>query len=224
MKFPDRMLAAMLPLLVGSALAGSALADDDPVYDRFFLMPNMSTLGAGIEGGYRMNEYWQVRVGVNGYSDAFVYKRGNYDLHSRLSLLNAGVTVDYFPFAGDVYLSGGARLSANSVGGKVKNLHGKLKGGGDIFVPDPLTDFTVRQNVIQPYLGAGYSLKVRDGVSLNFNLGALYAGKPDLDVDSRAHRLGFSKKDIRAEVERAQSRLSPFKVYPVVQVGLKFEF
>jgi hypothetical protein len=219
MKFLVGMLAA-----VTSSLAGPAFADDDPAYDRFFLMPDVSTLGAGVEGGYRPNERWQVRAGINGYAGNFVYKRKDYDLHSRASLLNAGVTVDYFPFAGDFYISGGARLSANRIEGKVKNLHGTLKNGADVFVPNPLTDFTVKQNVIQPYLGAGYSVKIKEGVSLNFDLGALYAGTPNLDVDSRAHRLGFSRKDIRREIERAQNRISPFKVYPVVQVGLKFAF
>ena len=219
MKFLVGMLAT-----VASMLAAPAFADDDPAYDRFFMMPDVSTLGAGIEAGYRFGRQWQVRVGVNGYAGSFVYRRNDYDLHSRLSLLNAGVTVDYFPFAGDFYISGGARLSANRIEGKVKNLHGKLKNGADVFVPNPLTDFTVTQNVVQPYLGAGYSVKIRPGLSLNFDLGALYAGTPDLDVDSRAHKLGFSGKDIRREIERAQDRISPFKIYPVVQVGLKFEF
>jgi hypothetical protein len=219
MKFRIAMFAATAWLLAGPAVAG-----DDPAYDRFFLMPDVSSLGAGVEAGYRANEHWQVRAGANGYSASFVYKRNDYDLHSHLSLLNAGVTVDYFPFANEFHVSGGARLSANRIEGKVKNLHGKLKNGADVFVPNPLTDFSVTQNVIQPYLGLGHSVKISEGVSLNFDLGALYAGTPDLDVESRAHKLGFSKKDIRREIERAQNRISPFNIYPVVQVGLKFEF
>lgn len=213
------MLAA-LSLLA----AGPALAADDLAGDRFFLMPDISSLGAGVEAGYRVNERWQVRAGINGYAGDFAYTRNDYDLHSRLSLFNAGVTADYFPFANEFYVSAGARLSANRIEGKVKNLHGKLKSGADVFVPNPLTDFTVTQNVVQPYLGAGYSIEVRQGMALNFNLGALYAGAPDLDVDSRAHKLGFSRKDIRRQIERAQSRLSPFRFYPVVQIGLKFSF
>lgn len=198
--------------MVASLLAGPAVAGDDPAYDRFFLMPDVSGLGLGVEAGYRLNPHWQLRGGVNGYAGSFVYKQKDSDLHSRLSLLSAGVTVDYFPFAGDFHLSGGARLSANRIDGKVRNLHGTLKNGAHVFVPDPLTDFTVRQNVVQPYLGTGYSVKVQEGVSLKFDLGALYAGTPDLDVDSRAHKLGFSKKDIRREIERAQNRLSAFKI------------
>lgn len=219
MKLLVRVLAALLPLL-----AGPALADDDPAYDRFFLMPNVSTLGVGIEGGYQMNETWRFRAGVNGGAGRFVYQRKNYDLNSQATLLNAGVTVDYFPFAGDFYLSGGLRISGNRIEGKVKNMHGRLKGGSELFVPDPLTDYTVTQNVIQPYLGGGYSVRIKQNLSLNFDLGALYAGTPDLDVESRANKLGFSRKDIRREIERAQNRIAPFKVYPVVQVGLKFQF
>ena len=219
MKFLMRMLAIVAPLL-----GGPALAADDVAYDRFFLMPNVSTLGAGVEAGYRVNESWQVRAGVNGGALSFVYKDKDSDLHSRATLLNGGVTVDYFLFAGDFYLSGGVRLSANKIEGNVKNLHGKLKNGANVFVPDPLTSYTVRQNAIQPYIGAGYSVKIKQGVSLNFDLGALYAGTPDLDVDTRAHTLGFSRKDIRREIERAQNRLAPFKIYPVATVGLKFEF
>ena len=221
MRLDVAMLAAlvMVPLQAGSAMAG-----DDPAYDRFFLMPDVSTLGAGVEAGYRMNENWQVRAGVNGFAGRFVYHDRDSDLHSRVTLLNGGVTADYFPFAGDFYFSGGVRLSANRVEGTMKNLSGRLKNGGRVFVPDPLTDYSVTQNVVQPYIGTGYSVKVKDGVSLNFDVGALYAGTPDLDVDSRAHKLGFSRRDIRREIERAQNRLAPFKVYPVVQVGLKFEF
>lgn len=219
MKFLVRLVAALAPLL-----AGPALADDDPAFDRFFLIPNVSTTGAGVEAGYRWNESWQVRGGVNAGAGNFVLKRNDYDLHSDLTMLSAGVTVDYFPFANDFYLSGGARLSGNKIEGKVKNLHGTLKGGSNIFVPNPLTDYTVTQNVIQPYLGGGYSVKIQKGMSLNFNLGALYGGEPDLNVDSKAHKLGFSRKDIRREIERAQNRIAAYQVLPVVQIGLKFDF
>ena len=91
-------------------------------------------------------------------------------------------------------------------------------------VADPLTDFTVRQNVVQPYLGAGYSRRIGDRVSLTLDFGALYAGTPDLDVTSRADTLGFSKKQVRDQIERARSRIAPFTLYPVVQAGFTFRF
>lgn len=215
--------SALIPVLLATLAAGPTLAAEDLAYDRFFMIPNASTLGAGIEAGYRWNENWQVRAGINGGRFSYTYHDNDSDLPSTLTLLNGGVTVDYFPFAGDFYVSGGVRLSANRIEGKVKNMEAKI-GGSKVFVEDALTDFTVRQNVIQPYLGAGYSVPVNERVSLNFDLGALYAGTPSLSYDSRATELGFTREQIRNEAERARNRIAPFKVYPVVQVGLKINF
>ena len=209
--------------LLASLTAGPCFAGEDLAYDRFFIMPNVSTLGAGIEAGYRWNENWQVRAGISGLSTNYVYHDRHSDLPSTLTLLNGGVTVDYFPFAGDFYVSGGVRLSANKIEGKVKNMQATM-GGTDVFVEDALTNFTVRQNVIQPYLGAGYSVPVNERVSLNFNLGALYSGTPHLSYNSRATELGFTRDQIRDQAERARNRIAPFKVYPVVQVGLRIQF
>ena len=218
MKLPALALGLLALFAAGPSLAGEDLSSD-----RFFLMPNVSTLGAGIEAGYRWNDNWQVRAGINGFATSYVYHERHSDMPSTLTLLNGGVTVDYFPFAGDFYVSGGVRLSANKIEGKVKNMEAKM-GGTDVFVEDALTNFTVRQNVIQPYLGAGYSVPVNERVSLNFNLGALYAGTPRLSYNSRATELGFTRDQIRNEAERARNRIAPFKVLPVVQVGLKIQF
>ncbi|CAN7404169.1 outer membrane protein [Rhizobium sp. LjRoot254] len=209
--------------LLASLTAGPSLADEYLASDRFFIIPNVSTLGAGIEAGYRWNDNWQVRAGISGFSTSYVYHDRKSDLPSTLTLLNGGVTVDYFPFAGDFYVSGGVRLSANKIEGKVKNMEAKM-GGSKVTVDDPLTDFTVRQNVIQPYIGAGYSVPINERVSLNFDLGALYAGTPSLSYNSRATELGFTRDQIRDQAERARNRIAPFKVYPVVQVGLKIQF
>ena len=239
MKSSVATLAALAPLIGAPAQAADLVAPQpaasgveiaDPAYDRFFIMPNLSTLGAGVELGYRIDPSWQVRGGINGLAGSFVYRDKDSDLHNKVRLLNGGVKVDWFPYSGalkwggEVYLTGGLLLSANRIQGRVKNLHGKLKSGSNVFVPNPLTTYEVTHNAIQPYIGAGYSWKVKENISLNFDLGAAYAGKPDLAVDSRAHKLGFSRRDIRREIERANNRLSPFRVYPVVQVGLKFDF
>ncbi len=212
------LLACVAALMAGPALAG------DPASDRYFLIPNVSTLGAGIEAGYKIDHSWRARLGLNAGAVDFTYQQKKYDLHNRVSLISGGVTFDYRPTASNFYVSGGLRLSGNAVDGRVRNLTGRLKNGAHVYVPDPLTRYSVTQNTVQPYLGGGYSIEVKPGLSLNFDIGALYAGTPDLDVNSRAHRLGFSRRDIRREIEQAQNRISPYKVLPVVQVGLIFKF
>ena len=51
------MLAALAPFLAGPALAG-----DDAAYDRFFLMPDVSTLGAGVEAAASKLLGWRAGV------------------------------------------------------------------------------------------------------------------------------------------------------------------
>ncbi|MBL0371261.1 hypothetical protein JJB09_04395 [Rhizobium sp. KVB221] len=221
------MRRILIELGLTCALAAAAMvahAQETSLLERMTLSSYAGTLGPGVELGLRFDDNWRARAGINGFQADYVYHQKKSDLHSRLTLLNAGLTADYYPFAGDFHVSAGVRLSANKVEGRMKNLRARVKGGATIEVPDPLTTYRVEQNAIQPYIGAGYSVKVDERVSLNFDLGALYAGTPDLAVNSRAYIFGVSRNQIRNEIERARDRISPFKIYPVVQVGLTFSF
>jgi hypothetical protein len=213
---------AVLALIL-SVPAAPVLADDALSFDKAWLSPNISTLGIGVEGGYRWNDYWGARAGVNAFGFNYVYHDNKSDLHNSVNLLSAGVTADYHPFAGDFRLSGGFRLSANKVTGKMRNLVKKDKSG-TITIRDPLTHYSVRQNIVQPYIGTGYSVEIKERMSLNFDLGALYAGSPELSVNSRAERYGFTRREINNEIRRQRDRLAPFQIYPVVQVGFNIKF
>jgi hypothetical protein len=218
MKSGIAVLALLLSVPAAPALAGDALS-----FEKNWLTPNIGTLGVGVEGGYRWNAYWGGRIGIDGLAFNYTYHDKDSDLVNRATLMNAGVTADYYPFAGDFRLSAGARLSANVVHGHLENLvkHGKHY---NVTIADPLTHYTARQNVIQPYLGAGYSVELKERVALNFDLGALYAGSPDLSVTSHAEKYGFTRRQIDNEIERQRDRIAPFQIYPVVQIGLKVRF
>jgi len=201
--------------------AGAARADD------FTFKPNVSTLGFGVEGAWRIDPRWGVRLGANAAAFDFTYHDKDADLVSKALLLSLGATADYYPFDNGFRLEGGLRASANKIEGSVRNIKrhvGKGKNQLTVLVPNPLTTFTVTQNPVQPYLGLGYSVKIEDRVSLDFDLGALYAGEPDIDVDSHAHRYGFSRKAIDREIRHQQDRISAYQVYPVAQIGLTFRF
>lgn len=206
-----------------SAFACPALAEDTLSFESFTLTPNVGTLGPGIEGGWRLNENWGARAGINGFATKFTYHDKDSDLVNKLMLLNAGVTADYYPFQGNFRLSGGVRASANKITGKVLNLR-KHSRHVSVIIADPLTNYTLRQNTIQPYIGTGYQLEIKERVSLNLDFGMLYAGAPDLSVHSRAERYGFTPRQINREIDKARNRLAPFQVYPVVQLGFNIKF
>jgi hypothetical protein len=219
-------LAAALMATVASA--SMALAEEPGLVDRdVWVAPNVGSLGIGLEAGWRLNEQWTVRSGVNVGSLHFTYHDKDADMVSRLSLLSAGVTADFHPFANDFRLSAGARLAANSIKGDMLNLKKRVKGSGQqvtIVIDDPLTNFNITQNALQPYLGMGYQVQIDKRMSLNLDFGALYAGTPDLDVTSHADRFGFTRRQIDSEIARARRRLEVLSIVPVVQVGLNIRF
>lgn len=222
MEFAVKSMVAGLALALG---AGSPAWAGDPLsFEQAWVAPTAGTLGPGIEGGVRWNEYWGARASVNAFSLGFTYHQKKYDLDDRMRLLNAGLTADYYPFGGDFYVSGGVRIAANRIEGRMFNLKDRKKNGSINIIDDPLTKFTVSQNTFQPYLGAGYSIQLEERVTLNFDFGALYAGTPQLSVNSHADRFGISRREINNAIDRARDRIAPFKVYPVAQIGLRFNF
>src|SRR4051812_33520890 len=89
-------LALVLSVPAASASAGDALS-----FEKNWLTPNISTLGVGVEGGYRWNDYWGGRIGINGLAFNYTYNDKDADLVNRATLMSAGVTADYYPYAGD---------------------------------------------------------------------------------------------------------------------------
>lgn len=210
--------------MIFSGLAAPAHADDALSFDKFRLTPTVSTLGIGLEGSYRWNERWGARAGINGLGVHYTYHDKDSDLINDLMLLNAGATADYYPFEGDFRISAGVRLSANKIEGDVHNLK-KHDKNTTIIIADPQVRYKVEQNVVQPYLGIGYTAEINKRVSLAFDFGALYAGAPSLDARwTRETLVWFTRDEIRNEVQRQRDRIAPFQVYPVVQVGLTVRF
>ncbi len=222
--FMKRLIAAQTIIMLMST---GAFAGDAVTVDNFDLTATTGTLGTGLEANWRLSSEWGVRAGISGGSFSYVYHDVKADLHSRVTLLNAGVTGDYYPGGGDFRFSAGARLSANRIKGEVRKVKTSLNAFGrriNVTIDDPLTTYTATQNPVQPYLGAGYGYNVNNRMRLNLDFGALYTGRPDINVTSHATKLGFSREQIDREISRADRRASAFRFYPVVQFGLKVQF
>jgi hypothetical protein len=207
--------------LIAAAMTSVATADE------FTLTPQAGTLGIGIGAEKRLDDAWAARFDVSGASFNFSYAANRSDTDNRARLFSLGATADYYPYEAGLRLSGGVRLSGSYVKGSLSNLqrrYGKGKDAITVIIRDPLTTYKITQNPVQPYLGLGYNLKIRDRLSVSLDLGALYGGQPDLDVVSHADRYGFTDKQIQREIRKQQERLNPYQVYPVVQIGLTYRF
>ncbi|MGI9494399.1 MAG: hypothetical protein ACR2QF_18570, partial [Geminicoccaceae bacterium] len=85
----------------------------DPLPFGFFVSPNISTLGVGLEAGMRANDYFGVRLGGNWLGLSFDRTVNDIDYDTEATLASLGALIDYHPFKGGFRLSGGVRSNFN---------------------------------------------------------------------------------------------------------------
>ena len=174
--------------------------------DAYYITPGVGTLGVSVKGGYR----WSQDMGVSGIVSGFSYSRNvtyaGVPGTAKTSLFDMGMILDYYPMGGDLRVSGGVRYSQDKVTGNVSD-SGTTVG------------YTLKANSLQPYLGVGYSLPVGDRMAVDLDLGAYYRGTTTVTTNS-----SFSNSNIDAALNKAKSDANDYPVYPVAQIGLRFEF
>lgn len=199
MRMPKLKLAI---LSLAATLAGQSGA----AADAYYLTPGIGTLGGSLKGGYR----WSENMGASGIVSGFMYSRnvtyagvpGNAKTH----LFGAGLILDYYPLGGDLRVSGGLRYSDDKVTGTVSQ-SGTTVG------------FTAQANTLQPYLGLGYSLPVSRNIALDLDVGAYYMGSTTVTPDR-----AYNNAAISGALSQASADFNKTKLYPVAQIGLRFEF
>jgi hypothetical protein len=213
--------AKSLFLLATLAFGSSASADN------FWVGGKVGTLGLGIEGIWRPIDWMDLRLGGNAYtySDQGSLAGINYDADLKLNTyyatanfrfplspfrVTAGLysnnnTVQMVSMDAPTYDIGGVNFSPADVG--------KLSG-------------TASFDSSSPYLGAGFDFSIVGKLGLNLDFGVLLQGDPRVSLSSD----GLLADDptfiglLQAEEAELEDEIEPLKAYPVVSLGLNFNF
>ncbi|MBF0530696.1 MAG: hypothetical protein HQK55_15815 [Deltaproteobacteria bacterium] len=85
----------------------------------------------------------------------------------------------------------------------------------------------VKFNAIAPYAGVGYTVGLSDDNrwKLDFDLGALYMGIPEVKIDAY-NPLGLPQVQqiLDRETSRIKGRANDFQWWPVICIGLSYVF
>lgn len=221
----------MRRLVIGSIVllaAGPALAAEDG-RSGFTLGPDVSTLGVGAQAGLRFNDFLGARLGGNWFEHDFDRSYDDVDYDVDLELGSIGTVLDVYPFGGGFRLSGGVRLNFNQA-----DLSGSPNGSFEIgdttYAADEIgsLDGDVDFNTLSPYLGLGYAATLLDGaLELAFDAGAMYHGRPDVDLSASGGSLSDDpalQADLAEERAAIEDDLDGFRFYPVVGVSLAYRF
>lgn len=212
-----KSLAIATALIAGSS---TALADD------LAIGLKGGTLGVGVEATKNIIPLMlNARIQANGfnYSQTINDTQATYD--AKLKLFTAGAIADFYPFAGKFRLSGGFYYNGNKFSGVATPIGGNITING---VPyNAATAGTVNLNIdfnkFAPYAGIGWGDAVSSGspIGFNFELGALYQGKPKSKITSTG---AIAQADLSAEQKKLDDSMKNFQFYPVVSLGISVKF
>ncbi|MDH5784822.1 MAG: hypothetical protein OEZ16_04340 [Chromatiales bacterium] len=187
----------------------------------------MSSLGAGVELGKSVTDFFTVRVGLNKYSTSQSETIDNINYDTNLDLQSTSLMLDWNPFGGSFHLTAGYLNSGNeisvaatpnglvTVGNTTVNvnpgelvLNGKIKLGSG------------------PYLGLGWGNVPASGLGFVLEAGVVQMGTPDVSLSyiDNTGTLGLVQADIDQEIANMKSDLNQYDTYPVIAIGISYGF
>lgn len=208
-----RILVTAAVLLVG-VLTTTAQADEALGLG---VAGKASTLGYGVELGYRFNNYLALRAGLNKGSFGYSATTGGNDYNYTMDFDNIPVSVDWFVLGGTFRVTGGL-VSNNNI------LTGISNGTANIGGTPTTTTVTTETRFAKTsaYLGIGWGgvPSPTKGLGMSFDLGVLGQGSPTTTITAP----GVPPADIAAEEATINNDLKNYKYWPVVSVGIGYTF
>lgn len=188
-------------------------------------------MGPGLDGYYRVSDKVVARAAYNTFDYDYDTQEEDVDYEATYSFDNAQVGVDWYPFAGGFRLS--AALVANS---NELNLNAVPTGGGFDLNDTPYAGTEVaslRATVSYPetagYVGLGWGNPVGagKGFGVTVDLGAYYLGEPEVTQQlacGTTVRCAQLQADAEADRKKLEDELSDFPFWPLLQLGVSYQF
>lgn len=215
-------LSKILILLAGISFASNAAAEDN-----LWLGVKAGTLGLGVEATWRPIDWVDLRVGANIYdfSDSGREAGIGYDADLNLETyyLTGNLRFPLSPFR----LTVGIFQNSNEIE-LVSTDATSFDIGGTTFTPADVGTLssTVTFEGTAPYLGIGFDFELVNRLGLTLDMGVLWQGEPDVSLSAN----GLLANDptflslLDAERDELSDEFDSYKAYPVISLGLNFNF
>jgi hypothetical protein len=201
------------------------------------ITPEISTLGVGASVTKSLTPNLNARVGLNTLSidvNGYQKRENEVKYDANLSLLNVSTVVDYHPFKNSGFrVTGGLVFNDNHVEGKAQikdntvfEYDGNQYTNQDISSVKGKVSFP---NSVAPYLGIGWGNAVKPGKRWGFsvNLGVMFAGSPKVDLEANIVNESLRSQivqDLQVEKKELEDDLKPLSIYPVLSLGVSYQF
>lgn len=202
--------------------AGSAFADND-----FGLGIRAGTLGLGLEASWQPLPYLDVRIGGNSFDYDADGVQGGIPYEATLALESFYVTGNlHFPVSPmrltvGLYSNGNELVMFNDEATDL-NIGGAIYPGAGVGTLRSVTSFSSSA----PYLGLGFDFTLGGKIGLNVDFGVLWQGEPavTLEADGLLAQDPQFQASLEAERSELEDKMSDFKAWPALSLGLVYKF
>ncbi len=190
----------------------------------------VGTLGIGVDITKSFTSTLNGRIGINSFTFDASGTESDIDYDADLNLESAGVFVDWHPFSGGFRTTVGALLNNNELDMTAKSAV-NYDIGGTTYSPAEIGTFggNVSFNDIAPYVGIGWGNAVDAGqrLTFSFDVGVLMQGSPKVDFTASGGTLSSDPTllaNLKTEEQQLEDSLNDYDVYPVISLGLAYQF
>jgi len=214
-------------LLVAALLLAAA-----PVAAQVSIGVRASTLGIGVDVGYRLTSRLGVRAGGNAFSFTREEEIEGIDYELKPDLKSFGGMVDFYPFGKVLHLTGGMLVNDNAASAVATNT-GSIEIGNRTYSSSEIQELRGDlewSKSTAPYLGFG--LNSGGTVGIAFEAGVAFSGTPTVTLSGTTSLTGAQKTEFDQAVLDEQAEVRAWiddnerwtKYYPVAALGVRIRF
>lgn len=219
------MKPALAPTLAATALLFAATVTS--ANDNLWFGVKAGSLGLGVEARWQAIPWIDFRAGLNrfDYEDDGAQAGIAYDATLELDTVYATANLR-FPLS-PMRLSIGAFGNNNQLVMASREVN-NIVIGGQTFTGEEAGQLQTTSSFdsVSPYLGLGFDFELAKRIGLNLDLGVLWQGEPTVTLTSSGTLANNPVFQDRLEAERLelQNEAEDFKAWPVISLGLHFNF
>ncbi|MBT5923866.1 MAG: hypothetical protein HOH29_09055 [Cellvibrionales bacterium] len=188
-----------------------------------------STLGYQVALSQSLSENVNLKLAYHTTSQNFDGETDGVNYDYDFDFESTGILIDWHVFGGGFRLTTGALINDNEIYAQSDISGLTLEVGDTVFTSAEVgrLEGNISFDSYAPYLGLGWGRSIADGFSFAFDLGVVFQGEPTVNLQTVGGTLSNNPL-LLDEVEREELELqedaNDFDIYPVVSLGLFYNF
>lgn len=199
------------------------------------LTAKIGTLGYGAEFNLGFSDSFATRFGINAYTYTRNANSGTVNYDFKLQLKTASLLADWYPFEGSFRASGGLMYNNNKISLNALPSGGSYNINGVSYTNANVGSLqgTLTFNKAAPYLGIGWGNPVATdkGWGMLIDFGVMFQGQPKTNLTVTCGTAIVAtpactqlQADAAAENAKLENDLSNYKLWPVVSIGISYQW